>query len=329
MTKAARSCAERLGPNLRYYTSAVAVDDFDRVRRALGYETINIYGGSYGVTTGQIYLLRHGSHVRSAVFDSGSLLDVHIFERQLVNKQRALELLLARCAADSACHNAYPNLRREYAQIGARLARNPVAIPGTKVKLDPATFASVLDDFLAYTPGKAVVPRLIHLVATGQIARAAAELPKSTPQTSGLAYQLLIQCAEPWASWRRGEIERLSGASYLAPLFRNAATTMAAACAGFPRADVPAAIGERVHSDVPILFLTGNEDGADPPANVAHAQRELPNSRTVLFPAAGHGQLGLPCAQTLIADFVTRGEATGLDASCAQTAAVQPFDTRK
>ena len=84
-----------------------------------------------------------------------------------------------------------------------------------------------------------------------------------------------------------------------------------------------------MHSDVPILFLTGNEDGADPPANVAHAQRRLPNSRTVLFPAAGHGQLGLPCAQTLIAEFVTRGTATGLDASCAQTAAMQPFDTQK
>ena len=297
------------------------------MRRALGYETINIYGGSYGVTTGQVYLLRHGSHVRSAVFDSGSLLDVHIFERQLVNKQRALELLFGRCAADAACHNAYPNLRREYAQTVARLTRNPVPIPGTKVRLDPATFGSVLDDFLAYTPGKAVVPRLIHLVATGQIARAAAELPTSTPQASGLAYQLLIQCSEPWASWRRGEVERLSAGSFLAPLFRNAARTMAAACAGFPRADVPAAIGERVHSDVPILFLTGNEDGADPPANVANAQRELPNSRTVLFPAAGHGQLGLPCAQTLIADFVERASARALATACARTAALREFDT--
>ena len=64
---------------------------------------------------------------------------------------------------------------------------------------------------------------------------------------------------------------------------------------------------------VPVLFLSGNEDGADPPANIAHAQRELPNSRTVVFPAAGHGQLGLPCAQALIAEFVARGTATGLD----------------
>jgi pimeloyl-ACP methyl ester carboxylesterase len=104
---------------------------------------------------------------------------------------------------------------------------------------------------------------------------------------------------------------------------------MRATCAGFPQADVPAAIGERVHSNVPALFLSGAEDGADPPANIANAQRELPHSRTVVFPAAGHGQLGLPCTQILIAEFVASGSATGLDVSCAETAAIQPFDTRK
>jgi pimeloyl-ACP methyl ester carboxylesterase len=179
---------------------------------------------------------------------------------------------------------------------------------------------------IAYTPGKAAVPRLIHLLATGQVARAAAGAPESAPQSPGLAYQLLIQCNEPWASWRPSEIKRLSHGSFLAPLFRRSATVMAAACAGFPKADVPAAIGQRVRSDVPILFLSGREDGADPPANIANARRELPNSRTVVFPAAGHGQLGLTCAQTLTAEFVARGSATGLDVSCARTAAVQPFD---
>lgn len=68
--------------------------------------------------------------------------------------------------------------------------------------------------------------------------------------------------------------------------------------------DVPSAIGQRLHSKLPILLLNSNEAGADPPGNVAHAQRELPNSRTVIFPPpAGHGQLGLPCAQKLIAEL--------------------------
>ena len=80
---------------------------------------------------------------------------------------------------------------------------------------------------------------------------------------------------------------------------------------------MPAEVGERVHSSVPVLFLNGNEDSADPPANVANARRELPNSRTVIFAAAGHGQLGLPCAQSSIADFVERASTRGLATACA------------
>src|SRR4029079_16407111 len=117
--------------------------------------------------------------------------------------------------------------------------------------------------------------------------------------------------------------------TYMAPLMNRTAALTQAACKGFPKADVPPEIGRRVHSTVPGLFLTRVEDGAAPPANVANALRELPGSRTVVFPAAGHGQLGLLCAQELIAQFVARGTAAGLDTSCAKTAALQPFDTRK
>lgn len=330
VTAAARRCATKSGPNLRYYTSDVAVDDVDAVRRALGYDRINIYGGSYGVTTGQIYLLRHGDHVRSAVFDSGSLLDVHIFEQQLVNVPRSLDMLFARCAADVPCHRAFPRVEQEFAQITARLQRAPIVVPGTGQRVDAAAFARLIDDLIAYTPGKVFVPRFVHLVATGQYAEAATMVPQDEAGGAEpeLAYQLLIQCSEPWASWRRDAIERLSPGSFLAPLFRPAAATMAAACAGFPKPDVPDAIGRRVESDVPVLFLAGDEDGADPPANIAHAERELPNSRTIVFTAAGHGQLGLYCAQTLIAEFVTAASAEGLDPACAKTAALRQFDTR-
>ena len=327
VTAAARQCAERIGANLRYYTSAVAADDFDRVRQALGYDKINIYGGSYGVTTGLIYLLRHRSHVRTAVFDSGSLLDVRIFERAAQNSQRALGLLFARCAADTGCQTAYPQLRSEFAAIEARLARAPIGVPGTAVPLTSVGFSAGVEELLATPAGKAILPRVIHLIAIGRSGRAATLVrPWLTTGQSSLAYQLLIQCSEPWASWRPAVVSRLARGTFMQAKLESDARYVRAVCRGFPKAPVPPAIGRRVHSRIPMLFLTGNEDPADPPASVADARRELPNSRTVIFPASGHGQLGYLCSQNLVADFIARGTATGLDPSCAKTAVQQPFD---
>ena len=324
---AARRCAETLGPRLGHYTSADAVDDVDRVRQKLGYDKVNIYGGSYGVTTGQIYLLRHGRHVRTATFDSGSLLDVRIFERSAANAQRALDLLFARCAADTACRTAYPNLRKEFARIEARLAKAPLPVPGSPVPLTPITFAGVVEEALTGAGTKAQLPRLIHLVATGQLRRAGALVRASdTAAKRVLAYQFLIDCNEPWASLRPAAITRVSRGTFGAAAQRFEAQRMVEVCKVLPKVRVPASIGQRVRSNVPVLFLQGDEDPADPPGNVAHARRELPNSRTVVFPGSGHGQIGLLCAQNLLADFVATASTAGLATTCTSTAIHSQFE---
>jgi pimeloyl-ACP methyl ester carboxylesterase len=327
LTSAARRCAQRIGPGLRHYTTSVAVDDFDAVRAALGYDRVNLYGGSYGVTTGLAYLQRHEAHVRTATFDSGSLLDVRIFERAAPNAQRALDMLFARCAADTACRTAFPALRREFAAVQARLRRAPIAVGG-RPPLTASAFASGIEELLATPGGKAQVPRVVHLVAVGELGAAARAVAPYASESSGeLAYQLLIECNEPWASWRPAEVRRLAVGSFMAPSQRQNARRAAAVCRAFPKVAVPAAMAERVRSQVPVLFLTGAEDPADPPGNVAHARRELPNSRTVIFPASGHGQLGYLCTQNLIADFLAAGSAGALDVTCARTAVQQPFET--
>lgn len=281
LTTAARRCAQRIGPGLRHYTTSVAVDDFDAVRAALGYDRVDLYGGSYGVTAGLAYLQRHEAHVRTATFDSGSLLDVRIFERAAPNAQRALDMLFARCAADTACHTAFPALRREFAAVQARLRRAPIAVRG-RPPLTASAFASGIEELLATPGGKAQVPRVVHLVAGGALAAAARAVAPYASESSGeLAYQLLIECNEPWASWRPTEVRRLAVGSFMAPSQRQNARRAAAVCRAFPKVAVPPAMGERVRSRVPVLFLTGAEDPADPPGNVAHARRELPNSRTV------------------------------------------------
>jgi pimeloyl-ACP methyl ester carboxylesterase len=60
-----RVCRERLEKmaDLKQYTTSIAVEDLNDVRRALGYEKINLYGGSYGTTMVLAYLRQYRKHV--------------------------------------------------------------------------------------------------------------------------------------------------------------------------------------------------------------------------------------------------------------------------
>ena len=86
---AAKACLASIGNagDPAMYTTPLFADDVDQVRAALGYGSIDVYGGSYGVSSGLTYIQRHGEHVRAAVFDSGSLLDVRLWEGSAASQQ--------------------------------------------------------------------------------------------------------------------------------------------------------------------------------------------------------------------------------------------------
>ena len=112
-----RRCFARLPADVTLDSTGVAADDLEAVRRALGYHRIDLYGVSYGATLAQAFLARHGSSVRTATLDSGSLPGVRVFQAEPRNAERALAKVLARCRADRACRRAYPETRH-----GARRA---------------------------------------------------------------------------------------------------------------------------------------------------------------------------------------------------------------
>src|SRR6185295_8121842 len=61
-----RTCLQRIHADTRLYTTPIAMDDVDEVRRYLGYDAINLWGGSYGTRAALVYLKRHESTVRTA-----------------------------------------------------------------------------------------------------------------------------------------------------------------------------------------------------------------------------------------------------------------------
>lgn len=318
-------CFARLPADVTLDSTGVAADDLEAVRDALGYHRIDLYGVSYGATLAQAFLARHGSSVRTATLDSGSLPGVRVFQAEPRNAERALANVLARCRAETACRRAYPGTRREL----ARLLRRPpqrVTVETGKVVLTPDDVAETVAALTESPDTAATLPYAIHAASNGDysaLARAfVGEIGSRLDPRSRLGMVWVELCSEPWASLDPEATARAAGGSYLAHAAVARARLFTRACRVVPREREPATFGS---SDVPVLLLAGSADPLDPPANVRGFRRAFPNARLVVVSGGGHGQLDRPCVASLVARFVSAGSAANLDAACARHGPPVPF----
>ncbi|MDQ1613574.1 MAG: hypothetical protein QOG00_3505 [Pyrinomonadaceae bacterium] len=326
---AVRKCREQLEQkaDLKLYTTHLAMDDLDEVRAALGYEQINISGGSYGTRATQDYLKRHHRHVRAVVLQGISPTGQFMPRDFPQHTERALGGIVDECAADADCRAAFPDLRAEVKAVLERLLRGAVAVELKHQQTGVATRVELTRDlvgeairYMLYQSGAASrIPLFIHTAAQGNyapLAESALFYRRQIVATGSNGMYLSVTCAEdlPWIEPGAGE--------------RNATNTFLgdyrlrqqrAACALWPRADIPKGYAEPTRADVPALILTGQWDPVTPPVYGDTAAKYLPNSLHLVVPHGGHGfggLDGLDCIQNLTADFINRGTTKGLDTSC-------------
>ena len=311
-----------LGADPRFYTSTVAADDLDDVRAALGYDRIDLYGTSYGGTLAQYYLRKHADHVRVAVLDGSTPLDVPVLERMAAASQHALDLLLARCAADAGCHAAFPNLASEWSTLVAAFRKGvTVTDPnsGTTGVADLATVGPSIHNALMTGAAAVQLPLAIHLAFEGQWGRVSQLLPPSDASPSAGPTLLMrdeILCSESWARFDPAEVEHKGAGSYAVPFVQVWATAEATLCRYLPKGVVPADDAAPVRTDIPVLWLAGDADPQDPPSNLTGVPSQEPSARIVVTPAQEHVVGHLGCGPQVIAAFVDAGTAKGLDTSC-------------
>lgn len=113
------ACLRGYGAGLLAYTTAAAVIDIERLRRALGAERINLWGGSYGTRLAQVYAARYPQQVRSLILDGVADADL-IIGADAPEFETALAALLQRCAADADCNQRF---RRQAQQLADRAAQ--------------------------------------------------------------------------------------------------------------------------------------------------------------------------------------------------------------
>ncbi|MEW5928856.1 MAG: alpha/beta hydrolase [Gemmatimonadota bacterium] len=335
-----RACVPELQrrADLAQYTSDPAADDLDEVRAALGYERLDLYGGSYGTRAALVYMRRHPQRVRSAILLGVVPTDAAVPLHFARDTERALWGVLGECQAQAACRAAFPRLRDDVRRSLQRFAAGPVSVevvnPGTgkpaRVSLSRDLYAEAVR-YMLYSPAAAgQVPRVVHLAAEGDFAPAAQfalDRRMNVLDATSHGTYLAVTCAEdvPFADSAAAERE---ARGTLLGTYRL--RDQRAACAGWPRAPIDPAFRGPVASDAPTLILSGEWDPATPPVYGDQAARHLRNSLHVVVPSGAHGFGGLEnaeCVQEVMNAFVRAGSVAGLDTSCVGTIRRRPFQT--
>lgn len=308
--------------DLGLFTTSIAMQDLDAVRRRLGAAQVDLVGVSYGTRAALEYMRQFPGAVRRAVLDSVAPPDMVLPASFSTDGQAALETLFTSCAAEAACARTYPRLRRDWADLLAGLPRQasaPHPLTG-----QPEQFTLTREMVLGqvrgalYSPAMAAaLPAAIHLAAAGRIeglVGIGSVLGSRRGLQLAMGMHFSVVCAEDAPLLDRSH--DLPGADFgtsYAELYRRV-------CAAWPRGQVPAAFYLVPPSPVPTLLLSGGLDPATPPRHAERVARALgPAARQVVVPNAGHSVLGVGCARDLLFRFIDApdaGAAAALDAGC-------------
>jgi pimeloyl-ACP methyl ester carboxylesterase len=320
-----KKCPDTLNAGLQFYTTDIAMQDLDQVRAVLGYQTINVYGISYGTRAALVYLKMFPGHVRSLILDAVVDPSFILYQDSARDGQAALEMIFKRCEADPSCSATYPRLRFEFDGILRKLAETPAEItmahPLTgqplQITLTGHMITSHVFSMMYSADLVAMLPFVIHqayesgnyapLITQGYLA--------DSGVYDGMFYA--VTCAEDSSL-----VQMEQGSE---GIFGSNVRNFLDVCKDWPQQEPPGIIHEPITSSVPVLLFSGGADPITPPWHAEKLRSAFTNSLHVIFPGMGHGNGFTECGSRLMNDFIETASVTGLDVSCVQSVEPPPF----
>ncbi len=339
--KSVMRCKERLideGHNLAAYTTAQNAADVEGIRMALGYEQINLFGGSYGSLLAQAVMRDFPEYIRSVVIDSTVPMEKSLLIDIPTTAVNATLHLMDSCAADEACNSAFPDLENVLYDLVEELNAEPV--PVTLVNpLDGQSHAALMSGdmifgnlvyFLYQTPIIPTLPQAIYNVANGDydlmIQLSSRKLAAYDALSRGMSFSVLCtddlieRTPQDYLEIRAAMPPALAGNTDPEDLIEYGYFGI---CENWPVEKADPAVRQPVVSDIPTLILGGEFDPVTPPEYGRMVAEHLNNSYFFDFPSVGHSvAVANECARGITFTFLTDPH-TQPDASCREDLKLQ------
>ena len=285
------ACRERLeatGVDFDDYDSEASVRDLDAIREALGYDSWNLLGVSYGARLTLAAMRSAPEHVRSVILDSVYDVTAGGIGQTAVDAERAFQQLADGCAADADCAAAHPDLAATINAVNERYNANPIVVD---VDLEdgggPRTFVITGDDAIGglfdALYDAALIP-LLPSILEGLAAGDTGVVPELIRSGVGFATQFsdgmqaAVNCAD------NAGLDQSLDEQAIADPGRTALLVTDVICSEWPVEPTSDSFNEPVVSDIPALVLAGLYDPVTPPAGTEAVAGRLDNATFGLWP---------------------------------------------
>lgn len=324
-----KSCAEKYQHDAAFYTTVHAVQDLDAVRNALGYEKINLWGGSYGTRVALEYARRYPQQARTIILDGVAPVSITLPKYFARDAMAALVAVNNECLAQTDCAAEFGDIVQKAETVLQRLntlqaAGEPLEISyehprnqqTESLHLTPRTFSSLLFMSLYSRDLTVLLPRAISFAEKEDYRLLAALSALSSDEAQlmniaeGMRYSVI--CNEDWPQLSASDIENSI------PFFGvHFVKEMQPICALWPKAALPEDYWQPIKSDVPALLLSGKHDPVTPDVWAQMVAAHLPNSTRLNAAGGNHSISSEGCIPQLIAQFIERASMQNIKADCA------------
>lgn len=333
---AMQACREMLQDraDLSHYHTTVAADDLAEVLTWLGYEQVNLSGGSYGTRMAQVFMRRYPERVRTAILDGVVPMDAFSPRTYSPESTDAMKRLVLACVSDPECGAAYPDLENRTTRVFERLDQGDVTVTVTDPRDGARVEAAVPKETIGYAvrgmlySGRQFpdLPALLNQAFEGDygplVDRFVGRTLAFGNRAIATGMYFSVFCTEDIPFIGAADVEANRGTIMDDALIREYRES----CEGWPTGQLPAGFHDPVSVDVPTLVISGEFDPSTTSQMGADVASHLTDVAHILIPGGGHGTGSNPnapaCVQPIQQAFVQAGTARGLDVSC--VAAIEP-----
>jgi len=334
-TEVSLECLESLEADPRFYSTSVAVSDLERVRDAIGVDTWNIYGVSYGSRVALHYLRRYPDRVRTLTLDAVVPPGVALGPGISLDAEAAFQTMLERCGNDNACNQAYPDLEEGTRNLLEALKNEPREISyenftaGTVENLKVSNnHVSLTMRMMSYSShGVSILPNMLHEAYArdnfAPFARQAEMQNRNLSNSMAMGMHNAVICTEDYPLLKNLDAKREAiENTYLGAIPSDA---LGASCAEWPAGVIDEDFHAPLESDKPVLILSGGADPVTPARYGELLMENMPNALHIINPFQGHMQVMLGCGPSVVNNFILRGNTHDVDYGCLERLRPEPF----